>query len=124
MLKLLYIGLGGFFGAISRYSISKLLNTKWKSIIPFGTLAVNILGSFLIGLLMAFFLEKNVVQPYLRAALTTGFLGALTTFSTFGYETMQLLEDKSYIFAGVNIFSNLLFSILFVFLGIYLARLI
>ncbi|MDI3546472.1 MAG: fluoride exporter [Halanaerobiales bacterium] len=122
MIKLIYIGLGGFFGAVSRYSISKWVESRWDSTLPFGTLIVNVLGSFLLGFLMTFFLEKGFSQPHLRVALTTGFLGALTTFSTFSYETMMLLEDKEILFAGINILANLIMGLIFVMIGIIIAR--
>lgn len=122
MLKLIYIGFGGFLGAISRYSISKWVETRWESVFPYGTLAVNMIGSFLLGLIMTIFLEKGITHPYLRVAITTGFLGALTTFSTFGYETMMLLEDKEVLFAGVNILANLILGLISVMIGIIIGR--
>lgn len=122
MLKLIYIGFGGFLGAISRYSISKWVETRWESVLPYGTLTVNMIGSFLLGLIMTIFLEKGITHPYLRVAITTGFLGALTTFSTFGYETMMLLEDKEVLFAGVNILANLILGLIFVMIGIIIGR--
>ncbi|SFL75820.1 fluoride efflux transporter CrcB [Halanaerobium salsuginis] len=122
MFKLIFIGCGGFLGAISRYLISKWVETSFESILPFGTLAVNVLGSFLLGFLMTFFLTKAPVYPELRTAITTGFLGALTTFSTFGYETVMLLEDKNIFFASLNVLSNLIIGLLFITAGIMLAR--
>lgn len=122
MLKLMCIGLGGFLGAISRYSISKWVETRWEVVLPYGTLIVNITGSFLLGLIMTLFMEKGIEYPYLKTAITTGFLGALTTFSTFGYETMMLFEDKEFILAGVNVFANLIFGLIFVMLGILIGK--
>ena len=124
MFNILYIGLGGFFGAIGRYSISKWIANKYSSIFPYGTLAVNLLGSFLLGFLITYFLDKSTLNPLYRTAITTGFLGALTTFSTFGFETIMLFEEESYFFALVNIFSNLFLGLILVFLGIKLAKLI
>lgn len=124
MLKFIYIGLGGFFGAISRYSISKWIENKYSSSFPYGTLTVNLLGSFLLGFLMTYFLDKSTLNPIYRTAITTGLLGALTTFSTFAYETIMLFEEESYLFAFLNIFSNLILGITLVFVGIKLAKLI
>jgi|SRR6056297_2749997 len=122
MFKFIYIGFGGFLGAISRYTISKWIGTKFESTIPYGTLTVNILGSFVLGFLMTFIINKTNVSPNIRLALTTGFLGALTTFSTYAYETIILIEDKNYYLAGFNILSNLLLGLIFVLLGIFLAK--
>jgi CrcB protein len=124
LLKFIYIGLGGFFGAISRYSISKWIENKYSSSFPYGTLTVNLLGSFLLGFLMTYFLDKSTLNPIYRTAITTGLLGALTTFSTFAYETIMLFEEESYLFAFLNIFSNLILGITLVFVGIKLAKLI
>ncbi|HMA58728.1 MAG TPA: fluoride efflux transporter CrcB [Halanaerobiales bacterium] len=118
MLKILYIGIGGFMGASSRYLLSKWIEIKWDSLIPNGTLVVNTVGSFLIGFLMILFLEKVTGFSNLKILLTTGFLGAFTTFSTFSYETMVLLEEKSFLMAGINIFGNLTLGILAVLIGI------
>jgi CrcB protein len=122
MIKILYIGLGGFIGASCRYLLSKWIEIKWESIIPNGTMVVNALGSFLLGFLMIIFLEKVSGYSNMKIIMTTGFLGAFTTFSTFSFETMMLLEDKSYLMAGLNIFGNLFFGLLAVLLGIFAAR--
>lgn len=122
MLEIFYIGLGGFLGASCRFLLSKWLEIKWGSIIPNGTMVVNILGSFLLGFLMILFLEKLTGYGNLKVIMTTGFLGAFTTFSTFSFETMMLLEDKSYLLAALNIFGNLFFGLLAVFFGIIVAK--
>jgi CrcB protein len=122
MLKLIYIGTGGFLGAISRYLISKWVESRWESILPYGTLAVNIIGSFFLGFLMTIFLERGITQPELRVGITTGFLGALTTFSTFGYETVMLLGEKDFLLASINVLTNLLLGLTAVIIGIILAR--
>jgi len=124
MLKILYIGIGGFMGASSRYLLSKWIEIKWDSLIPNGTLVVNTVGSFLLGFLMILFLEKVTGYTNFKILLTTGFLGAFTTFSTFSFETMMLIEKKSYLMAGINIFGNLFLGLFAVLLGIFSARLI
>ncbi len=121
-MKLLYIGLGGFLGAGSRYLLSKWVEMKWEGLFPNGTLIVNVIGSFLLGFLMVLFIEKTAAYTNLKIMMTTGFLGAFTTFSTFSFETVMLLEDKSFLIAGLNIFSNFFLGILAVMLGITLAR--
>lgn len=122
MLKLISIGIGGFLGAISRYLISKWATTQGESILPYGTLMANLIGSFLLGFLLTIFLEKTTTYPYLQVALTTGFLGALTTFSTFSYETITLIQDKGLLWANINIFSNLILGLICVMAGILLGK--
>ena len=109
-------------GASSRYLLSRWIEIKWDSLIPNGTLVVNTVGSFLIGFLMILFLEKVTGFSNLKILLTPGFFAAFTTFSTFSYETMVLLEEKSFLMAGINIFGNLTLGILAVLIGIIAGR--
>jgi CrcB protein len=109
---LLFVGVGGFFGAISRFLLSNFVNKSLNSyefVIPFGTLAVNVLGSFIIGF-MAVYFEENV-NPEYKALVITGFLGALTTFSTFSLENIIMIQDKEYFHAGLNIVLNVVLTL-------------
>ncbi len=106
---LLYIGIGGFFGAIARFLIASFMQKLTGSLFPIGTLTVNVMGSFLIGFLYLYF--EQTVEPYQKAMLVTGFLGALTTFSTFSLETVIMLQDGLYIKALANILLNVVLSI-------------
>ncbi len=117
---LLSIGVGGFFGAISRFLIASLMQKLTGSLFPIGTLTVNVLGSFIIGILFIYF--EHTVQPQLKALLITGFLGALTTFSTFSLETYLMLGEGSYLRAGLNILLNLIFTVTATTLGIIVAK--
>lgn len=115
IVNMLCVGIGGFIGSVLRY----LLSVSGKQIlgfIPFGTLLVNILGGFLIGLIM----EVNntyTLNTSLRLFLTTGLMGGLTTFSTFSLETVNLLSQRHYLMGTTNILLNVLLSLLGVFLG-------
>ncbi len=97
----LFVGIGGFFGAIARYLISIY--------IPFGTLTVNIIGGFLIGFLALYF--EQMSSPQYRALVITGFLGALTTFSTFSLEITLMLQESHYIKALTHVLLNVFLSI-------------
>jgi len=120
LLQLLSIGIGGFFGAITRFLISLAIQ-KWVGVVfPLGTLVVNVLGSFLIGFLYMYF--SHVIHPIAKMGLMTGFLGALTTFSTFSLETVLLLQDGLYLKAGLNILLNVVLSILATILAIILFK--
>ncbi len=108
-MTLFYIGIGGFFGAISRFLISGWIQKLSGLFFPLGTLGVNVIGSFLIGIAALYF--EQVIAPEYRALFITGFLGALTTFSTFSYETTMLIEQSNYLRAFANIALNVTLSI-------------
>lgn len=93
MIVVLYIALFGALGCLARYFLSGWVYDLIGSVLPYGTLAVNAIGAFLIGLVMEFGLRSTTVSPELRIGLTIGFLGGFTTFSTFSYETFRLLES-------------------------------
>jgi CrcB protein len=92
MKYLLYIALGGASGAVSRYLLSTWIHTLWEIRFPLGTLLVNMLGSFCIGIVFVL-IERQYVHPDWRGVLMVGFLGAFTTFSTFSLETITLFEN-------------------------------
>ena len=92
MQTVLFIGVGGFLGAITRFLLSSFVQKSTDTFFPIGTLSVNVLGGFLIGFLALYF--EQHLNPEYRALVITGFLGALTTFSTFSYETVMLIETR------------------------------
>lgn len=122
MTNVLIIGIGGFAGAVSRYAVALWVGQRWGRSFPLGTLAVNVSGCFLIGLLMTLFLEKYMVSPEWRMFLIVGFLGAYTTFSTFEYETGGLLRDGELLWAGLNIILSVVFGFAALKLGELIAR--
>ncbi|MCF8069845.1 MAG: fluoride efflux transporter CrcB [Desulfobacterales bacterium] len=104
MNKILLVGAGGFVGATFRYLLSGFVQRLSGSIdFPYGTLAVNILGCFLIGIFSQLDEVRNVFSAEVRFFLFIGILGAFTTFSTFGNETMNLIVDKRMNFAFLNV---------------------
>lgn len=90
----LFIGVGGFFGALARYIVAKITGCHWRGSFPVATFAVNVTGSFMLGFLVPIFQAAGPDLPFLRTTLTTGFLGAFTTYSTFAYEIVNLVQDK------------------------------
>ena len=107
---ILAVGFGGFFGAILRFTISGYIQKLSNSTFPFGTLGVNILGSFIIGFLFLYFQYVNLSLNQ-KAIFVTGLLGALTTFSTFSWETLFLIQEGLFGKALLNIFLNILLSL-------------
>lgn len=122
MTQLLYIAAGGATGAILRYWMSLGIHAWMGRGFPYGTLAVNLLGSFLMGLAYVFMIERMDVSPEWRGAIIIGLLGAFTTFSTFSIETLNLLEAGEQLKAGLNILFSVAFCITGCWLGLVLGR--
>lgn len=120
--RFLWICLGGAVGTGARYLVSGWVLRWLGAGFPFGTLAVNLLGSFLLGLLMQIGLSTEAMSPTLRTALATGVMGGFTTYSTFSYETMRLLEAQSYGLAFLNVTTTVAACLLACYLGTAVAR--
>ncbi len=116
------VALFGALGCLTRYVLSGWVYGILGRSFPYGTFAVNILGAFIIGLIMEFGIRSTLIPPTLRMGLTVGFLGGLTTFSTFSYETFRLLEEGDFITASANVLLSVLVCLLFTWLGITAAR--
>ena len=118
----LALALGGALGAIARYWMTSGLNQSGQMAFPLGTLSVNVLGSFFIGGLYIYLSERPELSEAYRHLLITGFLGALTTFSTFSLETLLLIEQGHYNTALFNVLSSVIFCLGSAYLGISLAK--
>ncbi len=120
--RILIIGAGGFLGAISRYYVAGWVQDFSRSVhFPYGTLAVNVIGSFLLGFLVRYAFIHNVFSPEVRLLIFIGFLGAFTTFSTFSNETFNMFVDGATLPALMNIATNVLLGLGAVWLGQSLA---
>lgn len=122
MLQILAIAGGGAAGALGRFWMSTGVYRLLGRDFPWGTLAVNTLGSFLMGLLFVLFVERLAVGTEVRAAVLVGFLGAFTTFSTFSVETLALIEDGYLGRAFLNMLASVLVCLLACWVGILLGR--
>lgn len=117
-----WIAAAGALGALSRWGISRAGYALFGSGFAWGTLIVNVLGCFLLGFLMPLCLLSSKISEIHRLAITVGFLGALTTFSTFSYETVNYLENASWTLAAVNIVANVALCLAATIAGLVLAR--
>lgn len=122
--QLLLVGLGGFLGSISRFVMASAFNRVSPVLgFPVGTLTVNILGCFLIGLLHGLAETRSLLGPDIRIFLFIGVLGGFTTFSTFGFESLALLKDGAFIKASANILLHVFLGLAAVWIGDLLGRL-
>jgi CrcB protein len=124
MARFLWICLGGAAGTGARYLLSGWLMRTAGPGFPWGTLAVNVIGSFLLGLLMQIALATALFSPTLRLALTTGVMGGFTTYSTFNYETLQYLQQNDWLAAFANVAATLLVCLMAGALGVLGGRLL
>lgn len=117
-----FIAIGSALGGVTRYLVGAFIQQRAGIAFPYGTLLVNITGSFLLGFLLRYALATPAISPEVRGLLTTGFCGGYTTFSTFTYETMVLLEDGELRRAAVYVLVSVIVSLIAAYAGIELAR--
>lgn len=120
---LLAVGIGSFMGGVARYLLSLFIQTRSGAAFPFGTLGVNILGCFLIGLVVAV-LSRGTLAAEWRPFLVTGILGGFTTFSSFSMESVYLLQAEQYGQAILYILVSVVLGLLATFAGMWLVKLV
>jgi fluoride exporter len=123
MPNVLWVFVGGGIGAAGRYLCDGVIQRWSGGVFPLGTLVVNVLGCFAIGVLMATLQERFVGNPALRMFLTIGILGGFTTFSTFSYETIAMLREAEYFYASVNVLLTVAVCLLATYIGTAVGRL-
>lgn len=122
MIKLILIGLAGFIGTLSRYWLSGVVGRRYGETFPLGTLVVNLVGCFLVGLLFYLLHERFLVNQTVRTVVLIGFLGGFTTFSSFGLQTFTLLQDGEFGLAVLNVSAANLVGLVLVWAGYTLAK--
>lgn len=124
MRRLVLVALGGMIGSLGRYWMSGVVQDLAERPFPYGTLAVNVTGSFVLGLIMALSLERGAIGADARLFLSIGLCGGFTTMSTFSYETLALLRDGALLAAAANAVGTVLLCLTAVWLGMVVARVI
>jgi fluoride exporter len=122
LLKYLLVMVGGGLGSLARYAAGLAIMTRFGGRFPLGTMAINVTGSFAIGLLMVLFTERFQPHPNYRLLLVVGFLGGYTTFSSFEYESLALMHDGGTWLGLMNVVGSVVFGFVAVWLGALLAR--
>lgn len=121
-MRLVWIAVAGALGAVSRYQVEGWVSNVTKGDLPYGTLVVNVSGSFLLGFLFTLLTERLLPHPDLRVALTVGFVGAYTTFSTLTFETLQLGQAGAISAAAMNVVGSFTAGMVAVWLGTVVGR--
>jgi CrcB protein len=117
-----YVAVGGAVGSVARFLLGSFVQARAGAAFPVGTLVVNVTGSLLLGLLLRYALATDAVSAEVRVMLTVGFCGGYTTFSTFSYETVALIEDGHYDRAALYVALSVLASLIGTFAGLAGAR--
>jgi CrcB protein len=122
MEKFLLISTGAILGANARYWLGIWCADRWGTTFPYGTLLINVTGSFILGLFMTLAAERFLIDPRWRFLVAVGFLGAYTTFSTYSYESFSLLSKGQWAAGLMNLFGSSILGILSVGLGVFLGK--
>lgn len=117
---ILLVGTGGFVGSISRYLVSQLMQKTFETTFPLGTMVVNIVGSFLIGIIYALSERSEILSAEWRIFLAVGFCGGFTTFSSFAYENFAMASIQQFLYSALYIGLSLILGLFAVYLGVQL----
>ncbi len=123
MERVIYLLAAGGIGTVARYALATWVQRQASTSFPWGILAANAIGSFLFGLVYALLEERDLLNAEVRIAVLVGFLGAFTTFSSFAFDTGQLIRDERYVWAAGNMILNNAIGLSLIFLGIGIGRL-
>jgi CrcB protein len=115
---------GGALGAVSRYGLDRVIEQRSESSFPWSTFVINVTGCLLVGFLIAALVDRRSAPEWVRAGLVVGFCGGYTTFSTFGQETLDLIEADEVVLAVLNVCASVVVGVLAVLAGARLARLV
>ncbi len=124
MERILLISIGAVFGANLRYWTSELVNQRWQHDFPLGTFLVNLVGCFILSFFMTLTADRFIIDPRLRLFFTVGFLGSFTTFSTYSFDSINLITNGQPGLGFVNLFGSAILGGLIAVLAVYLAKLI
>jgi CrcB protein len=122
MINYLVVSFGAALGGGLRYWFSGFVYKFIPATFPYGTLIINVIGSFILGVVMFYLNEKELISHEVRLFLTVGFCGGFTTFSTFSYETINLIKDAQYMGAALNVILSVALSLLGIFLAYIISR--
>ena len=120
---ILLIGIGGFLGSVFRFLVGQGLHRLFDTIFPIGTMTVNILGSFIIGVIYSLAERDNLISPEVRMFVAVGFCGGFTTFSSFAFDKLNLLKDSGFLYLFMYLGGSVFLGLLAVYLGTQIHKL-
>ena len=120
---LLLIGMGGFLGSVFRFLVGQGLHRIFDTIFPIGTMTVNIVGSFIIGVVYSMAERDNLINPEMRMFLAVGFCGGFTTFSSFAFDKLNLLKDSGFLYLSLYLGGSVFLGLVAVYLGTQIHKL-
>lgn len=120
---LLLIGMGGFLGSVSRFLVGQGLHRIFDTVFPIGTMTVNIVGSFIIGVVYSLAERDNLINPEMRMFLAVGFCGGFTTFSSFAFDQLNLLKDNGFLYLSLYMAGSVFLGLLAVYFGTIIHKL-
>ncbi len=123
-MELLSIAAGGALGAVSRFCLGNFISRIIGSALPYGTFVINIVGCFFMGLIMTMIIERGMLSASWRLLLCVGFLGGFTTFSSFGYETLMLLQEEKIFAALAYVGGSIILGLMSAALGVAVGKLL
>jgi CrcB protein len=123
-MEYLVVGLGGFLGANARYVVASWVVQRFGALFPYGTFIINMSGSFILAFFLAYLQDRTFIHPHYRLFFAVGFLGAYTTFSTFTYESLRLLQEGNLLLGLINVLGSASVGLLGAFLGFVLGGLV
>lgn len=124
MEKFLWISIGAVFGANLRYWVADWAANRWGGDFPYGTFLINMTGSFILGMVVTLITDHYIIDPRLRILITVGLLGSFTTFSTYTYESIALIQQGQWWLGLVNLLGSSLLGGLSALLGIWIGKLL
>lgn len=119
---ILLVGAGGAIGSIARFLSQQMIARYYPSSFPWGTLIVNIVGCFIIGIVYAFGEKGNLLSPDMRLLLATGFCGGFTTFSTFAYENISMMREGELLYTFMYIAASIIVGFLAAYIGVLIVK--
>lgn len=122
MVNYIVISIGAAIGGVMRFGLASFVQKRVESFFPYGTLLVNVIGSFALGIIMYYLDDRELLSPQVRLFLTVGLCGGFTTFSTFSYETLNLIRNSQFLLASANVLGNVFICLIAIYAAYIISK--